>query len=135
MANLRNLLAQYEKDKVALTRARARLAAAEKTCKNLEFDYEVLEQRYAKLHKDRDEVYDHFESTVYNVQQRAGIRDLMAFRKVEALSQDVEKKKCQLAECLVAGNLDPQARNAVGPCGLPQSLTLHLLSLKLWLSQ
>lgn len=113
MEDLRSLLTQYEKDKIALTRTRARLVAAEKNFKNLEFDYEVLEQRYAKLHKDRDDVYEHFENTVYNVQQRAGIRDLMSFKKVERLSQDIEKKKCQLAECIVAANLDPHARSVV----------------------
>ncbi len=40
--------------------------------KNLEWEAEVLQQRFGAVQKERDELYDKFESSVYDVQQKTG---------------------------------------------------------------
>ncbi|GMH43172.1 hypothetical protein BSKO_11094 [Bryopsis sp. KO-2023] len=111
--SLRQKLGQYNKDKVALSRTRARHADSEKKLKSLEFEHEVVQQRFEKLQKDRDQIYAQFESAVYKVQQRAGLRELINTRKVERLKLELEKRESQLAECLLAAELDPEDTNKV----------------------
>eukprot|EP00877_Chromochloris_zofingiensis_P012225 jgi/Chrzof1/7256/Cz02g16210.t1 len=105
--SLRGQLASYEKDKASLAQAKARLAAAEKQVKNLEWEAEVLQQRFGKVQQERDELYEKFEASVYDVQQKTGLKSLLLERRVEALSDALEMKEAQLGEVLAAAHLDP----------------------------
>jgi hypothetical protein len=40
--------------------------------KNLEWEAEVLAQRFAQVQQERDELYEKFEASVYDVQQKTG---------------------------------------------------------------
>lgn len=55
---------------------------------------------------ERDELYAKFEQSIYDVQQKTGLKGLILERKLEALSEELEKKEAQLAEVLAASNLD-----------------------------
>lgn len=46
---LRQALANYDKDRLSLTQTKARLLGAEKQVKNLEWEAEVLQQRFSKV--------------------------------------------------------------------------------------
>lgn len=54
-----------------------------------------------------------FTATIYEVQQKAGFRNLLLERKLEAASEEVEKRSAQLAEILTQAHLDPAAVGAV----------------------
>mmetsp|Transcript_32157 Transcript_32157/g.91229 ORF Transcript_32157/g.91229 Transcript_32157/m.91229 type:complete len:471 (-) Transcript_32157:299-1711(-) len=110
---LRGQLGQYEKDKMALQQTKARLAAAEKQLKNLEWENEVMSQRFAKVQGERDELYDRFESSIYEVQQKTGLKGMLLEKKLETLTEALEKKEAQLSEVLAASNLDPSTLNQV----------------------
>ena len=73
----------------------------------------VFQQRFAQVQKERDELYGRFETTVYDIQQRAGLKAMVAERKLETLQETVEKKDAQISEILAASNLDQSTLSAV----------------------
>ena len=64
---LRLQLQNYEKDKLSLSHTKARLVATEKQLKNLEWEHEIFEQRFEQIQQEQDELYDKFESSIYEV--------------------------------------------------------------------
>jgi hypothetical protein len=110
---LRHELANYQKDKMSLQNAKSRLHVLETQLRDLSWEHEVLEQRFGAVEKERDELYDHFESTIYEVQQKSGFKNLLLEKKLDAQAESLEKKEAQLGEVLAAANLDPTMLGAV----------------------
>ena len=104
---LRHELSNYDKDKLSLQNTKARLLVLEDQNKQLSWEHEVLVQRFSLVQKERDELYEKFESTIYDVQQKSGFKNLLLEKKVEELEKEREKKEAQLNEVLAASNLDP----------------------------
>ncbi|KAM4722416.1 dynein regulatory complex subunit 4 [Rhinophrynus dorsalis] len=113
VAELQKQLANYEKDKMALTSTKARLKATEKDLNDLKWEHEVLEQRFQKVQGERDELYRKFTAAIQEVQQKSGFKNLLLERKLLALGETLEKKEAQLNEVLAASNLDPTALSVV----------------------
>ncbi|KAF5833874.1 growth-arrest-specific micro-tubule binding-domain-containing protein [Dunaliella salina] len=111
--SLRHAVANYDKDKMSLAQTKARLVASEKQVKNLEWESEVLQQRFAKVQSERDELYDKFESSIYEVAQKTGLKGTLLERRLEAMSEALEMKEAQLAEVLTAANLDPSTLQVI----------------------
>jgi len=111
--NLRQQVSSYEKDKMTLQLTKQRLLQADKQFKNLEWEKEVLQQRFGKIETERDELYARFEASIYEMQQKMGLKGLLLERKVEALHEALEKKEAQLSEVLAASNLDTPTLNQV----------------------
>ncbi|DBA75681.1 hypothetical protein WJX79_005311 [Trebouxia sp. C0005] len=105
--SLRAVVGNYEKDKAALSQSKARLLHSEKHLKHLEWENEVLQQRHAKVEAERDQLYSKFEASIYSVQQKTGVRNLLLEKKLSALGGVLEHKEAQLAEVMAASNLDP----------------------------
>jgi chromosome segregation ATPase len=110
---LRAELANYQKDKMSLKNSKARLKLLEGQLKALSWEHEVLQQRFGKVASERDDLYNKFEKALLDVQQRAGFRNLLLERKLESVSEQLEKKEAQLAEVLRAANLDPSVLGSV----------------------
>lgn len=110
---LRQQLANYEKDKLSLAQTKARLLNAEKQLKNLEWENEVLSQRFSKVQSERDDLYEKFEASIYDVQQKTGLKSALLERRLEAMQEALEMKEAQLAEVLTAANLDPGTLAAI----------------------
>jgi len=100
-------LQHYDKDKNSLRDCKSRLLEQEKELKTLAWEHEVLQQRYAQVEGERDELYEKFESTIYDVQQKSGLRNLLLEKKMTAVEESLEKKDAQLSEVLAVSNLDP----------------------------
>ncbi|KAK2104558.1 Dynein regulatory complex subunit 4 [Saguinus oedipus] len=83
--------------------------------KNLQWEHEVLEQRFTKVQQERDELYRKFTAAIQEVQQKTGFKNLVLERKLQALSAAVEKKEvhCTFNEVLAASNLDPASLTLV----------------------
>jgi growth arrest-specific protein 8 len=111
--DLRKQLASHDKDKSSLQASKARIRVMEDEKKALDWEHEVLRQRFAQVEKERDELYERFLASVHEVQQKSGLRNLLLERKLETLSEALEKKEAQLNEVLAASNLDPTALAAV----------------------
>merc|ERR1711937_765744 len=72
---LRRQLANYEKDKRSLKRAKNRLILQEKEMKELRWEREVLEQRFSKLEAEKDKLHKNFVSAIQEVVQKATSRN------------------------------------------------------------
>ncbi|XP_048014054.1 dynein regulatory complex subunit 4 isoform X1 [Megalobrama amblycephala] len=113
VAELQKKLANYEKDKSALTRTRARLKISDRELKELKWEHEVLEQRFTKVQLERDELYMKFTKAILEVQQKSGFKNLLLECKLSALTDTLEKKEAQLSEVLSVSNLDPTTLSVV----------------------
>ena len=79
----------------------------------------MLQQRHAKVETERDQLYSKFEASIYSVQQKTGVRNLLLEKKLSALGGVLEHKEAQLAEVMAASNLDPASLvqlNTVSTC-------------------
>jgi len=110
---LRHELANYQKDKMSLQNAKSRLHVLETQLRDLTWEHEVLEQRSHHIEKERDELYEKFEATIYDVQQRSGFKNILLERKLQAMDESLEKKESQLSEVIHAANLDPNLLGTV----------------------
>ncbi|XP_041455315.1 dynein regulatory complex subunit 4-like [Lytechinus pictus] len=113
VAELTRQLANYEKDKASLASAKARLKIMDKEYKDLQWEHDVLEQRFEQLQSERDELYAKFVKAIHEVQQKSSFKNLLLEKKLGALSDTLEKKEAQLNEVLSASNLDPTALTVV----------------------
>ncbi|XP_009978607.1 PREDICTED: growth arrest-specific protein 8, partial [Tauraco erythrolophus] len=109
VSELQKKLAHYDKDKEALTNTKARLRVTQKELKDLQWEHEVLEQRFSKVQAERDELYQKFTKAINEVQQKTGFKNLLLERKLKGLLGVLEKKEAELSEVLAASNLDPGA--------------------------
>jgi hypothetical protein len=105
--DLKKKLQQYELDKVELKESKGTLVVLEEDIKNLEWEHEVLEQKKEKLDEETGELRQKLEDSVYSVQQKNGFKNLLLEKKLEAMSQDLEKTESALAEVLASTNLNP----------------------------
>ena len=105
--NLRHQLANYQKDKESLQHTKARVKVLEGELKALKWEHEVLEQRFSKVQKERDELYDKFVASIYEVQQKTGLKNIILEKKLETIRGDLEAKEVQLGKVIAASNLDP----------------------------
>uniref|UniRef100_A0A8C3BWG6 Dynein regulatory complex subunit 4 n=2 Tax=Anatinae TaxID=2068716 RepID=A0A8C3BWG6_CAIMO len=106
-------LAHYDMDKEALTNTKARLKVIQKELKDLQWEHEVLEQRFSKVQAERDELYQKFTKAINEVQQKTGFKNLLLERKLKGLLDVLEKKEVELSEVFAASNLDPGALSLV----------------------
>nr|CAB3248315.1 growth arrest-specific protein 8 [Phallusia mammillata] len=111
--DLRKQLTNYHKDKASLSSAKARLKVMDKEMKGLQWEHEVLEQRFEKTQAERDELYKKFVKAIHEVQQKSNFKNLLLEKKLSALADSLEKKEAQLNEVLSASNLDPTALTVV----------------------
>ena len=70
----------------------------EQHLKDMEWEHEVLQQRFQQVQKERDELYDRFEGVVAEVEQRAGFKNLLLEKKLVALQDALQKRDVQLGE-------------------------------------
>ncbi|KAJ1549862.1 Dynein regulatory complex subunit 4, partial [Nowakowskiella sp. JEL0078] len=74
--DLKRELLHYEKDKMSLHNAKARLKVLEEKHKQLLWEHEVLEQRFGQVQKESDELYENFVDRIIGVQQKTGFKNL-----------------------------------------------------------
>ncbi|OXB65088.1 hypothetical protein ASZ78_008371 [Callipepla squamata] len=132
---LQKKLAHYNKDKEALLNTKAHLKVTQKELKDLQWEHEVLEQRFSKVRTadvprapghgvelcrvleqvqaERDELYQKFTKAIIEVQQKSGFKNLLLERKLKGLLDVLEKKEVELSEVFAASNLDPSALSLV----------------------
>eukprot|EP00795_Rhopilema_esculentum_P001818 gene1818-16308_t len=93
--------------------AKARLKVRMEELKKLEWEHEVLKQRFEQTQEERDELYGRFVKAIHEVQQKSNFKNLLLEKKLSTLADTLEKKEAQLNEVLAASNLDPTALTVV----------------------
>merc|ERR1711865_857501 len=102
-----------QKNKMSLQNAKSRLHVLETQLRDLTWEHEVLEQRFHHVEKERNELYEKFEVTIYDVQQKSGFKNILLERKLQTINESLEKKESQLSEVIHAANLDPNLLGTV----------------------
>ncbi|CAD5124276.1 DgyrCDS12568 [Dimorphilus gyrociliatus] len=109
LEELKHQLSNYEKDKLSLASAKARLKVLKGEHKELIWERDILEQRFEKVQKERDDIYEKFIKGIQEVQQKSNFKNFLLEKKLTALTETLEMKQAQLNEVLAASNLDPTA--------------------------
>ncbi|XP_071423857.1 dynein regulatory complex subunit 4 [Pithys albifrons albifrons] len=113
VAEMQKKLAHYDMDKESLMNSKARLKVIQKELKDLQWEHEVLEQRFSKVQAERDELYQKFTKAINEVQQKTGFKNLLLERKLQGLLSLLEQKEVELSEVVAVSHLDPSALSLV----------------------
>mmetsp|Transcript_26219 Transcript_26219/g.37282 ORF Transcript_26219/g.37282 Transcript_26219/m.37282 type:complete len:466 (+) Transcript_26219:13-1410(+) len=108
LEDLKRKLDVYQNDLVKLADSKDQLVVLEEHIKNLSWEQEIQEQKFSRMKEERDELKNRLHKTIYNVQQKTGFKNLLLEKKLEAMSQDLEKTESALAEVLASTNLQPE---------------------------
>ncbi|TSL47612.1 Growth arrest-specific protein 8 [Bagarius yarrelli] len=113
VSDLQKQLANYKRDKALLAGLKANLRVANTELKDVKWENEVLRQIFSKVQQERDELYQKFTEAILEVQQKSSFTKLLLEKKLDALTDTLEKKEMQLNEVLAASNLEPRALKMV----------------------
>lgn len=76
----------------------------------MEYEYEVKLQEFKFLSHEKDALYKNFNETVYGLQQKVGLKNLILEKKVETIEDNIEAKDLQLNQALGLAAYDPIGR-------------------------
>ena len=100
-------LENYERDKKELREVKAKILTTDEEYKKVEWEREVLEQRYAKVKAERDALYSNLQSAVYEVQQKAGFKNMLLNKKTNLLKKKLDTNAVMLGEAIAAAGINP----------------------------
>jgi len=100
-------LEHYAKDKIELKEVKGQVLLHEDELRRMEWETEVLEQRYEQIKKEKDDLYKRLQSAVYEVQQKAGFKSSLVNKKLELLDKKMETNTVLLGEALSAAGIAP----------------------------
>mmetsp|Transcript_4976 Transcript_4976/g.11957 ORF Transcript_4976/g.11957 Transcript_4976/m.11957 type:complete len:462 (-) Transcript_4976:90-1475(-) len=106
-------LCAYEEDKKKLGAVKERIKSSETTLHRMEFQHEVLQQQLGQVTDERDELYSKFQYAIYDVQQRAGLKNLVLEKKIDSVEEAVETAEAQVSELLSSADVDPAATTGI----------------------
>lgn len=104
---LRKSITVYQAEKVELRTAKAQLLVLEEQYATLSWEFEVLQQRFAQVQREHSELSDQFQSSIYDVQQKTGLKNLLLEKKMDAMTLRLEHKDAELNEILLHAKLEP----------------------------
>merc|ERR1712066_811542 len=71
-----------------------------------EFQHEVLLQQLSTVSTERDDLYSKFQHAIYDVQQKAGLKNLILEKKIDSIEEALETTEAQVSELLTSANVD-----------------------------
>ena len=105
---LHKILSTYESDKMALANSRARIQMLTKDIERLKHQQSVKEVKFKKMEQERDMLIEKFDASVHDVRQKTEFRALLLEKKVESLSEVLDRKDGQLCEMLETANVSDE---------------------------
>jgi len=102
---LRRSIQAYQRDKLALRDAKAQLLVLEHDFAALSWEHEVLGQRAAQVQRELDELQAQFQASIYDVQQKSGLKGLLLDKKMDAMTRRLEQRDAELND-RVKGRLE-----------------------------
>eukprot|EP00095_Tigriopus_kingsejongensis_P009325 maker-scaffold486_size158769-snap-gene-0.31 protein:Tk09325 transcript:maker-scaffold486_size158769-snap-gene-0.31-mRNA-1 annotation:"hypothetical protein TRIADDRAFT_24206" len=100
LTDLQRQLVLYEKDKSALSNARAKLKSSLKKAEALDWELEVLQQKYDRAIRERDDIQEKFSNSILELQQKSSLKYLVLERKIESMRNELDVKEAQLHSVL-----------------------------------
>jgi len=105
---LQDQLKVYKLDKEKLETVKEKIAEQTKVLQALEFQQEVMLQQSEIVQNERDDYYHKFQSTIYEVQQKAGLKNLLLEKKLDSVEEALEITDAQVSEMVLSAELPPQ---------------------------
>lgn len=99
----------YKKDKRDLARNKQKIKALEDELRDLQLSMEVLEQRFEQLEKERDGLYDQFDTSIHDVRQKTEFRAYILEQKVKKLHEELDLKDMQLKQVMEKAGIESPA--------------------------
>ena len=96
VSELNQKVQKYNEEKELLEETKSSLLDEEEKLKVLDWEHEVLVQRISALAEERDQLKERFNEAIYDVQQKAGFKNLLLEKRLTAVGEDVEKADAQL---------------------------------------
>ncbi|GAB0097080.1 Dynein regulatory complex subunit 4 [Sergentomyia squamirostris] len=109
LAELRKKLENYDRDRSALNRTKTRCKTAEKKLNDNKWETEELKMRLEAITAERDCLRGKFEEAVLELQQKAGLKNVLLERKISMMEKETEKREAVLGEVLSVAGMEPQA--------------------------
>lgn len=81
--------------------------------RELEFQYEVKLQNYKYLEKEKNVLFEKYEDTMYDIHQKAGLKNLILEKKLGLAKERLEVKDCELNQVLSVANIDDNDRKTL----------------------
>ena len=103
---LRNEEADYTKEQRELNGRKKKLLGFENELRSLDWEREVMQQRFEQVKQERDELESEFQRCVFEVKQRAGFKNLLLERKMGAMDTVLASKTAALNEVLTQANIE-----------------------------
>ena len=99
-------LGSQEKEKSALISAQSKLKSSQKKVENLSWEVEVLQQKYARAIRERDEIHSKFSSAIIEMQQKSSLKYMILEKKISAMREELNVKEAQLHASGITGRTD-----------------------------
>lgn len=98
---------EYDKEINLLKKYKKRIRKMTDEYKDIEWNYEVKLQQYQYLEREKKNLFDKFQQTIYEIHQKTGLKNLILEKQLETIQESIETKEAQLNELLSASNIDP----------------------------
>ena len=92
VGELEKQLSNYTADKESLRNTKVQLRLRDDEVKELEWEREVLKQRVADV-AERDELYERFVKTIYDVQQKTGFKKSITREKTSSTGRATREER------------------------------------------
>merc|ERR1719217_1536932 len=89
-------LQAYEEDKKKLASVKEKIKQSETLLHRMEFQHEVLQQQLKTTSSERDDLYSKFQNSIYDVQQKAGLKNLILEKKIDSIDDAIETASAQV---------------------------------------
>lgn len=111
--DLEKELLAYEEDKKKLANVKEKIRQSETLLHRMEFQHEVLQQQLKTVTAERDDLYTKFQHSIYEVQQKAGLKNLILEKKIDSIEEALETTEAQVSELLTSANVDQGAQAGI----------------------
>lgn len=103
---LRDQVATFEKDTMALRNARGYLKDLKAKTKQLKDDRDMLDEKFKRVTAEKNDMYAKFETVIAQLRQKANYKNYMLEQKLATFQRDYDKKELDLRELIQRSGLD-----------------------------
>ncbi|XP_023117768.2 dynein regulatory complex subunit 4-like isoform X1 [Amphiprion ocellaris] len=106
LPELQRRLQEHNEAKARMEVSRAQVKLMAKELRDLTVEHELLLQAFQKVEQERDELLTRQTEAVLDLQQSSGLKETLLQKKLEVLTETLQKKEVQLCSALTATSME-----------------------------
>ena len=110
---LKDILKQFEKDKMSLGNLRIKLVALREKYHNLIKEKRGLDTKYESTLAQKTDLENRFDMIADEMKRNTEIQNIIIIQKLEQQEIELDAKEAQLQEIIISSNLDPHYVNEI----------------------